>query len=1651
MNGTNFTRFGRLGKISVFFLILTLGIFSSLSAQGPGGCACKGAVQISLDEFCQATVTADMLLAGTNDCTGGTVLLMTTPTGQPIQGSPVINSTWVGKTLYGKVTNGINSCWSVITVEDKIAPTWEDDDPEDYVMTCPSMDAFAPLAYDNCSIPTVYIISEEITVNTCNLPQIFAGPDTLKLIVRKYLAVDKSGNVSLDTCEVRIWVVGLDTDDFIAVPNVTLQCDGNFARLENGHPSPTDITIGGVTYKGSGVPMLFPWMPSTTGNGTVDISSALGSIRLEGGTNGTNNTAVGAQVCIVAQSSGYISFDWTANKTNDNNNFTSDPIQYTIDGGAPVNILNSNVPGPGVTANGVFNVYMTKDQVLCIRVMTDNAGVSPTTGGHSIFNMTNIQGVGGIALNPDAITACNIYVTYTDTKFPTIKCVTKIMRKWTILEWSCDSNLLEFYQIIEIHDSVGPVISGLVNGSATTGGHACEALYKLPKPTLTDNCSSLLTYDVTYPGGFFKGLKVSDADRFVRLPFGYNEITYTAFDDCHNQTVFTIIVNVEDNTPPVAICDEWTTVGLTTEGKAWVPATSFDDGSYDECDLAKLVVRRMTAPDCIKPCKTPEIPGFKLLDIINGRYYYISNHAVIPSVALKTAKALENYVVTYNNVTESAAVRKLVTDWYGEINFLVGYTDIKLKGTYVWEAPSTYLPGVSGNYQYVVHTVGGSLSSVDNYSEYRYVIEVEDPCGFGAYTEFCCEDIGTDQMVRMRAIDKSGNWNECMVRAVVQDKLPPAITCPPHVFITCNEYFDTGKLTHSFGWPTAYDNCESPLIKQDSIIDLNACRIGTITRTFTVTDRGGRTASCTQTIHVDNITDRFVMTPDRWPIDRTFPNGCADPNSEAFQPAVTGRPDLTADNICTLVGATFEDQVFYFNNDDGDACFKILRHWSVIDWCQPLYNNGGGFTYAQWNHTQVIKVYDNEKPVITSSCAEKTTCTYDPTCTSGFIELIATAVDQECTEVLRYSYKIYPFNGSSFDPGLSKSGLSNTANASGNYPIGKHRIVWAFEDRCGNVSKCEQLFNIVDCKDPTPVCLPLSTALMADPDGDGPALPMVELWAIDFDRKSYKSCNANEVLLFTFDNVPMQVENKTVFSQVINVTTKHYFDKTGGLLKWQSAAYPAGSAERAIVDRYNRGEANSQQGGRIQLWDPATRSAATVWSSNDIPTNVESIDVNIIMTVWDEGFRHDFCMTTLKLICNSCPTPDGNRIAGSVSTDAGEMVDDVIVTVHADMVEYPKSLMTSATGMYEFVLPSGNDFEVGATKDIDHMNGVSTLDLVLIQRHILGLDVFNSPYKVIAADANNDGKVTAADLSELRKLILGTTIELPNNTSWRFPVADQTMNMDNVFPFVEMFTFPQLNTDQTNRNFVAVKVGDVNGNASANINSNKLEARSSQALALTTDNTKFNQGQNVSIPFAVQHSADVAGFQFTLRFDINAFDLESIESNTITLNENNFGFHRLSEGLITVSWNKDNAVSIAKDEVLFTLNLKAKANGEIANAVQLNSEVIKAEAYTQDVNVMGIEFRVGNKSNTQEVVLYQNTPNPFKASTLIGFELPETMSATLKVYDVTGKVVKVINNTFTKGYNSVEIHKNEFGSAGVLYYTLEAGDFKATKKMVVIE
>jgi hypothetical protein len=88
--------------------------------------------------------------------------------------------------------------------------------------------------------------------------------------------------------------------------------------------------------------------------------------------------------------------------------------------------------------------------------------------------------------------------------------------------------------------------------------------------------------------------------------------------------------------------------------------------------------------------------------------------------------------------------------------------------------------------------------------------------------------------------------------------------------------------------------------------------------------------------------------------------------------------------------------------------------------------------------------------------------------------------------------------------------------------------------------------------------------------------------------------------------------------------------------------------------------------------------------------------------------------------------------------------------------------------------------------------------------------------------------------------------------------------------------------------------------------------------------------------------------------------------------------------------------------------------------------------------------------------LYQNYPNPFNPVTRINYGLPIQGNVNITIYDMIGRVVKtLINDQQTDGYKSVQWNAaNNAGqpvSAGLYIYTIQAGEFRQTKKMVLLK
>ncbi len=239
-----------------------------------------------------------------------------------------------------------------------------------------------------------------------------------------------------------------------------------------------------------------------------------------------------------------------------------------------------------------------------------------------------------------------------------------------------------------------------------------------------------------------------------------------------------------------------------------------------------------------------------------------------------------------------------------------------------------------------------------------------------------------------------------------------------------------------------------------------------------------------------------------------------------------------------------KEQRFEFT--DG-ACLKILREWSVIDWCQYNSQTGAGL----WKYTQVVKITDDAGAlfpdchdnirVYCDSSREVTPIVNPGFKTSCNVHLnLVKRIEDVCSHAVTYDVKIYPPNSSThiqavpptvviMNPDGTFDLRMNTATSSNfdlrnfglaynnpSIPNEHYKIVWFVQDACGNITSCVDKVRLEDCKQPTPVCINgLSTVPM-------PTTGAITIWAKDFDASSFDNCTPANQLKFSFSGTSYQ-------------------------------------------------------------------------------------------------------------------------------------------------------------------------------------------------------------------------------------------------------------------------------------------------------------------------------------------------------------------------------------------------------------------------------------------------------------------------------------------------------------------------------------------------
>ncbi len=882
---------------------------------------------------------------------------------------------------------------------------------------------------------------------------------------------------------------------------------------------------------------------------------------------------------------------------------------------------------------------------------------------------------------------------------------------------------------------------------------------------------------------------------------------------------------------------------------------------------------------------------------------------------------------------------------------------------------------------------------------------------------------GGTHIITYTATDECGNTSICTTELTVVDLTEPVAVCKELVHVSLNNN-GTAVVDASVFDGGSRDNCSITKIeaRKDSLyqeqvsLDCNDLGIG-VPIILRVYDAGGLFNECRSRVVLDDEILPVLICPTNLTVD------CQDDYEDTL---LTGF--ATATDVCGI------DSLYYIDGLDFNACGTsgvILRNWFANDFA----GNIGTCTqqiiiidntpleiifpeeYTTFECNADLSPETTGRPIITGDDCESLLVSHE--------DEVFTLGDATCTQIIR-TWKVIDwctFNGTN---GNNEGYTSQT------------QIINVLDWTAPEITSCPQdvtiSINTFECE--AMVTLPLIEATdcntMVTYRNDSP-----------FATNNQSNASGLYPQGTTLVNYTASDGCGNESTCSVNVTVLDEQAPTPVCKHSISIALRADGTVEVPNNAINSGSFDNC-GGSSNL---SYEISPNFFTCNDIGQQT----INLIVT--DAFGNSDFCTTDIFIQDNhsNCDPTGLSAIGGRITTEDGIGINEVSVEISGGMSQMN---LTNQEGEYIFQnLEKLESYTVRPMTQTNIKEGVSTFDIVLIQKHILNIASLDSPYKLIAADINDSKTITTFDVVLLRQIILGIKEEFINNESWRYVASDFEFSEENplVESFPEFLNSDQLLASQLQKDFIAIKIGDVNNSANPR---NKSTGRSENTpITFETNDIDMIAGKEYHIPFRATDIHQLLGYQMTIHFDTDrlAF-IEAIPGEPTTMGPDNFGLAHLNKGFLTTSWGQVIEENLSSDAILFTLVFEAKNNEKLSKILGINSNITAAEAYTKIEETSNIQLHFLPQNVQEDLILYQNKPNPFSQQTSIGFELPQATTATISIYTITGQLLKKHSDNFKKGYNEIAFNNSDLSiTNGILYYHLETPTTKRiSKKMIVI-
>lgn len=1205
---------------------------------------------------------------------------------------------------------------------------------------------------------------------------------------------------------------------------------------------------------------------------------------------------------------------------------------------------------------------------------------------------------------------CDLVVTYTEQSSSMCMGNLTILRTWTVLDM-CSGVTSTDLQIIKVLDKTGPVLTcpkdpehdvkilKYLSGPQYNG---CFAEIQLPQIQVTDLCSnySKFTFYVsTTVNGFIYSIPTNGGKMIV--PLGTHVFTYKVTDDCGNTGTCSFTRGIDDETPPVVACETLHTVALS-DGVTHIQAITFDDGSYDDCSGVTFKVSRMDNAKC---------PGDDATSFGDTAPFYccdINNGPVMVTLRVSDAAGNTNQCMTQVNVVDKVMpsiwcprdISVACSMPYAPLN-----AEIYSKGA----KPGTAMSSTFAlTYQVPVAVTG--LPTDAEIIDLDVFLDIEH--------EYL------DQL-KIRLISPNGTvvslfeGGSC---GIAKANMLVTFNDEGSAF-TCNGPTPsiTGNIKPQAGLLALFDG-ENP----NSI------------------------ASVPQKNWVLEVEDTAPLAGGKInEVNLVFTYG----TPLALKPHAS---DNTEE--CGLT-VTWKDK------DEPEACpgGYITRTWTAKDAFGLEKSCDQRITFVD------LTPWDVEFPedVTVDDCITPDdlknlgNVKHNGDCemvSVDYVDHIYTVVPDVCYKIERTWYVVNWCVYDKFNPENTKLGIQLA-----------HPKNLKYRDNGDGYFEWVQTIKVIDNLAPKIFC-PADLTVDNFEEDCGPTY-------IDLDSVVVLDCSPTingtiSIDLFNDGSVNIITTGLEADGEYPNGTHRISFKVEDGcnnfstcsfLLTVVDAKKPNASCHDIQIDLMA-----VQGGGMAQITpvmldvesnDNCTPDHKLIFAVTPSIFDCDDLGPNdVTLSVTDGAGNTDICVAvvTVQDNMNVCPGSSNGTVTGKVLDTNSEGVQYANIQI-ANMSGMEDE--TDAYGTYTISgLTPGSEYVVQPMKNTNALNGVSTYDILMIQKHLVGVSSIKNPYKLIAADINKSNHISISDVIELRKTLLTASPTFAKNDSWRFVKADYIFT-NPLDPFKEAFPEFIDTKDMPSTgliaDFVGIKVGDINGDALPNTLLGSETRNMAGTAEFVTNDASLVPGTVYAMSFRAADIATLEGFQYTLAFDPEVMQYAGFTSGDLAqMGQDHIGTSFADAGYLTLSWDGKPGSAQAED-ILFTLNFRVMQPAKVHDVIKVTSTYIVAEAYDAEDNLLDATLRfVGDNgviADQAEYTLYQNRPNPFRSETIIGFDLALAGQATLTLTDVSGKVLRVYEGDFARGYNEFRVNKADLGASGVVYYRLTAEGFAATRKMIILE